>query len=98
MPSFAINSFIALSVVLLAVSVLGYVAGLTESKAALEAYGFVIAFSAMLMLVYAGLLTFYSEIFDQYYESNWGDLMLYVDKSFFSINEMGCYGGKYVNN
>lgn len=98
MPSFAVNSFIALCVVILAVSLLGFVAGLLESKTALEAYTFILTLSAILMLIYASLLTYYSEVFDQYYSANWGDLMLYIHRDFFTVENMGCYGGKYYLN
>lgn len=72
--------------------------GLFESKAALEAYGFVLSLSALLMLCYAAVLTNYAKNFDQYYQTNWGDIMLYVDQSFFNVQDMGCYGGKYSFN
>jgi hypothetical protein len=36
--------------------------------------------------------------FYDYYEDNWGDVMLYVNKDSFNVDTMGCYGGKYLNN
>lgn len=67
LPSFAVNGFIALSVVILALFVLGYAGGVTESKAALEAYSFILAVSILLMISYSGLLTYYSGVFSTYY-------------------------------
>lgn len=60
LPSFAINSFIALCVVLLGISILGFIGGYSESKTANEAYLFILGFATVLMLVYSGLLLFYS--------------------------------------
>jgi hypothetical protein len=98
LPTFAIDSFIALSAVLLAISVLGYAGGLTESKTAIEAYAFILAFATILMLMYSSLMAYYSNSFSSYYAANWGDLMLYVHKDSFSPGEMNCYGGKYYKN
>lgn len=67
LPPFAVSSFIALSVVLLAVSFLGYAGGVVESKTALEAFGFILGVSTIVMIVYSGLLTVYAQVFDEYY-------------------------------
>jgi hypothetical protein len=98
LPGFAINSFIALCTVLLGICIMGYISALVESKTALEAYSFILGFAIIVLGVYGGLLTFYSEVFDSYYAVNYGDLMGYVDTDEYTISEMGCYGGKYVDN
>lgn len=77
---------------------LGYAGGLTESKTAIEAYAFILGFATILILMYASLMTYYSNSFSTFYMDNWGDLMLYVHKDSFSPSEMNCYGGKYYNN
>lgn len=48
--------------------------------------------------MYAGLLSYYSMRFYDYFEENWGSVMLYVHKDFYSTTMMNCYGGKYYNN
>jgi hypothetical protein len=53
----------------------------------------------ILVAVYAFMLNHYSSsAFDSYYNTNWGDLMGYVNKASFTVEEMNCYGGKYYNN
>jgi ABC-type nickel/cobalt efflux system permease component RcnA len=78
LPSFAISSFIALSVVLLALTLLGFIGGVVESKTAIEAYSFILLISTIIMVIYSGLLTIYSNVFTEYYNDNWGDLMLFL--------------------
>lgn len=85
LPTFSINSFIALCVVLFAISILGYIGGYTESKTAIEAFCFILGFATILMFVYSSLLAYYSNEFTRYYSSHWGDLMLYVHKDSFTV-------------
>ena len=98
LPPFAISSFVALSVVVLALCFLGYIGGALESKTSLEAYGFLLAVAAIIMIIYGGLLTFYSNVFESYYMINWGDLMVFMDEQHFTPDYLGCYGGKYANH
>jgi ABC-type nickel/cobalt efflux system permease component RcnA len=78
LPSFAISSFIALSVVIIALTLLGYIGGVVESKTALEAYTFILVICTLVMIIYSGLLSIYSNVFTEYYNENWGDLMLFL--------------------
>lgn len=41
------------------------------------------------------MITMSSHSFSPYYEQNWSEVMVQVDKAHFTANEMGCYGGKY---
>ena len=76
LPSFAINSFIALSVVLMALIILGFGSAISESKTALEAYAFILGFVIITLCVGASLLTYYSKVFESYYSINYGDIMI----------------------
>jgi hypothetical protein len=72
------EKFLALSVVLLALTLLGFIGGVVESKTAIEAYSFILLISTIIMVIYSGLLTIYSNVFTEYYNDNWGDLMLFL--------------------
>ena len=98
LPAYAVSSFIALSVVILCLSALGFIAGALESKTAIEAYGFILLVATLVMGVFALLLNSYSNLFDEYYDRNWGDVMIYVHRNFFTPEYMGCHGGKYRDN
>lgn len=95
LPNYAIYCFIALAAVCFAIEILGFIGGVTESKAVVEAYMIMLFFSFVLMIVYAALLSYYSMRFYDYFEDNWGSVMLYVNKEFYSTTMMNCYGGKY---
>ncbi|CDW85215.1 UNKNOWN [Stylonychia lemnae] len=46
----------------------------------------------------SSLVSYYADSFDSYYEINWGKLMIHVNKNYYNVDDMNCYGGKYVNN
>lgn len=77
LPSYAVNSFLAAAVIIIGLAVLGYVAAMTESTTATEAYGLMTATLSVLMGAYAIILYINSGKMMTYYSNNWGDLMLY---------------------
>lgn len=95
LPSYAISSFIALSVVILAMCFLGFIGAMSESKPVVEAYAFILFITTLVMFVSGLLLTLYSKVFKKFYTNNWGDLMVYLHKDFYTPEFMGCFGGKY---
>lgn len=84
--------------VALALTFLGFVGVLTENKPVIEAYSFILFVITSVMLVSSFMLSVYSSSFRSFFSSNWGDLMVYIHKDFFTPEYMGCYGGKYRNN
>jgi hypothetical protein len=73
-----VNTFLALSIVFLFISLLGFIGAYSESKPLLEAYSFIMGFAIILTIVYSGVLVHYTNVFKSYYSLNWGDLMLYA--------------------
>ena len=77
---------------------LGVIGGILESKPVIEAYTFILFLTTLVTFVSGLLLTIYGNIFKRFYVNNWGDLMIYLHKDYYSPSYMGCYGGKYRNN
>ena len=48
--------------------------------------------------MYGSLITYYSMRFYDYFEDNWGSIMIYVNKNWYNPDTMGCFGGKYYRN
>ena len=98
MPYAEVSSIIALCVVMLCLIFLGFVAGITESKIAIETYTIILILCTLGMITQSSLVTYYADSFESYYQSNWGKLMIHVHKDFYEVDQMHCYGGKYVHN
>ena len=98
MPYAQVSSIIALCVVMLCLIFLGFIAGITESKIAIETYTIILILCTLAMVAQSSLVTYYADSFNSYYDSNWGKLMIHVHKDFYNVDTMHCYGGKYVKN
>lgn len=96
MPTAVVNTCIAFTVVIVAVTFLGFAGSITESKIAIEAYTMILSICTIALLCEAAFVTYYAFSFDSYYETNWGKLPIYMDAKYFTVEEMGCYGGKYM--
>ena len=78
-PSMQANSLIAIVVVILALSFLGFSGGVTESKITIEAYTVILTFATVFMIAQSCLVTYYAKKYDTYHSQNWGKLMMEVD-------------------
>jgi len=75
MPPYAVNSFIATTVVVLALTFLGMAALSSESKPALDAYNVVIGLLFFANLASAIIVISFSNRFVGYYDTNWASVM-----------------------
>ncbi len=95
LPPFAINSFLAASVVAIGLCFLGFAGAVSESKTALEAYSVVLGTILALMVTFTALIMAKRGNFQEFFDKNWGDLMIHINQDFFTAENMFCYGGKY---
>ncbi len=79
MPTAVVNTLIAFTVVIIALTFLGYTGVLTESKIAVEAFTMILSICTIALLCEAAFVTYYAFSFDSYYETNWGKLPIYTD-------------------
>ena len=80
---------------LLGIIIIGFSASLKESKFGLELYIALISLCTVVLLIQSSFVAHFAVTFDSYYELNSGKLAMQVDKEYFSVDTMGCYGGKY---
>lgn len=80
---------------LLGIIVIGFSASVKESKIGIELYIALLSICTVVLIIQSSFAAHYAVSFDSYYELNWGKLAMQVDRSYFTADTMGCYGGKY---
>jgi hypothetical protein len=96
MPDMATGLFVVASIVIFLLSFVGLYAVVKESRGTLNLYKTGMGITALVVLAACVVITLSSFSFPSYYEDNWAEVMVQVDKAHFTSDGMGCYGGKYL--